>query len=96
MKSRITIEVDFENSNQPVIKILSNDSDDVRDSLIKSFLQGLGHQSRWCRIEYKGQVSGGNPLDYSNNSVYHISVIGTNQIPGEIELMKTTLQNTGS
>jgi len=92
MKSRISIEVDFENSNQPVIQIISNDSEDVRDKLIKSFLEGLGHKSRWCRIEYKGQRSNPNPLDYSNNSVYHISVIGTDKIPEEADLMNAMVK----
>lgn len=95
MKSRISIEVDFENNNQPVIQILSNDSDDVRDKLIKSFLQGLQHTSRWCRIEYKGQVGGGNPLDYSNNSVYHISVIGTKDLQQEAKLMENYMGING-
>lgn len=54
MKSKITIEVDFENRNEPVIQILSRNSDDVRDNLIQSFLQSLSHTSRWCRIEYAG------------------------------------------
>lgn len=53
MKSRITIEVDFNGNNLPVIQVLSQSSDDVRDKLIQSFLQSLQHTSRWCRIDYK-------------------------------------------
>lgn len=49
MKSRITIEVDFENNNQPTIQILSKGSDDVRDKLIHSFYETLGSSS-WCKI----------------------------------------------
>jgi len=49
MKSRITIEVDFSNGNEPVIQILSRNSDDIRDNLIKAFYQKLGNSS-WCRI----------------------------------------------
>lgn len=52
MKSRITIEVDFEDGNQPTIQILSKNSDDVRDNLIKSFYQKLGSSS-WCKIIFK-------------------------------------------
>ena len=61
MKSRITIEVDFDNSNQPIIQILYKESDDVRDSLIKSFLQSFGGQSSWCRIMWvqSNDVHGG-------------------------------------
>lgn len=51
MKSRITIEVDFENGNQPTIQILSKGSDDVRDKLIQSFYEKLGSSS-WCKIVY--------------------------------------------
>jgi hypothetical protein len=61
MKSRITIEVDFENANTPVIKIAHQKSDDVRDSLIGNFLQHLDHGSisRWMKIEYKGETDSG-------------------------------------
>lgn len=58
MKSRITIEVDFNNGNTPVIQILQTSSDDVRDKLIKSFTECLNGSS-WCQIRW---VSGGNPL----------------------------------
>ena len=53
MKSRITIEVDFENGNQPVIQILQYpDSTDVRDRLLKKFLEDLNMGSL-CRISYE-------------------------------------------
>lgn len=51
MKSRITIEVDFENGNEPIIQIISKVSDDVRDNLIKAFYQKLGSSS-WCKIVF--------------------------------------------
>lgn len=51
MKSRITIEVDFENGNEPVIQIISRSSDDVRDNLIKAFYQKLGGSS-WLKIRF--------------------------------------------
>lgn len=54
MQSRITIEVDFENGNRPVIQVLSGYSDDVRDHLVSSFLQSLQHTSGWATFEYKG------------------------------------------
>lgn len=54
MTSRITIEVDFENGNQPVIQIISPiDSDDVRDKLIKSFLQSFQGLSSWLTIDFQ-------------------------------------------
>lgn len=55
MKSRITIEIDFDNNNEPVIQILSRNSDDVRDNLIKSFYQKLGNSS-WCKIIFKQHI----------------------------------------
>jgi hypothetical protein len=39
MKSRITIEVDFDNGNVPVIIIQEKFSDDIRDKLLFSFLE---------------------------------------------------------
>ncbi|HRP33531.1 MAG TPA: hypothetical protein PKV73_16665 [Agriterribacter sp.] len=55
MKSRITIEVDFENGNEPVIQIISRNSDDIRDNLIKAFYQKLGSSS-WCKIHFVQDV----------------------------------------
>lgn len=57
MLSRITIEVNFEEGNIPVIQILHKDSDDVRDKLISAFLQSLSHTSRWGKILYMGNAS---------------------------------------
>ncbi len=60
MKSRITIEVDFANErtpNQPVLQIISRESDDVRDKLIKSFLQSF-HGSGLCSIRWEQHYEG--------------------------------------
>ena len=57
MKSRITIEIDFDNGNQPIIQILQQDSDDVRDKLISSFLEQFGGSSSWCKIKWMGGSS---------------------------------------
>lgn len=51
MKSRITIEVDFENGNKPIIQILKANSSDVRDRLISAFTEQLGGSS-WCQIKW--------------------------------------------
>jgi hypothetical protein len=51
MKSRITVEVDFDRKNEPVIQILFRKSDDVRDNLLQSFLQSLQGKSNWLRID---------------------------------------------
>lgn len=65
MKSRISIEVDFENGNEPVIQILKAPSaipddlvdNDVRDKLISYFTQQLGGSS-WCQIKWNGVING--------------------------------------
>jgi hypothetical protein len=52
MKSRITIEVDFDNG-QPYIKVVNDTaSDDVRDKLVSFFRQRLGYTSSWCKINF--------------------------------------------
>lgn len=79
MKSRITIEVDFENGNEPVIQLLQYpDSTDVRDNLLKHFCQQLGGSS-WCKIMWKGS-----PGDFNR---IHISPINPNQLKGESAIM---------
>lgn len=50
MKSRITIEIEFEhNANIPYIQVFLSPSDDVRDKLIKSLTETLGHISSWFK-----------------------------------------------
>ena len=50
MNSRITIDVNED--NQPVILIDYVDSADVRDKLVRRFMQGFGTESNFARIEY--------------------------------------------
>jgi hypothetical protein len=74
MKSRITIEVDFENGNKPVIQILKQNSDDVRDNLIQSFLHSF-IQSGLCKIQWKSS----NDIDGTQR--IHISPLGIGDMP---------------
>lgn len=87
MKSRITIEVDFENNNNPVLQVINTPSDDVRDSLVSVFIQRLcaGTISRWLRIEYKGERRP-NPQEVGH--VYHIIPITDTELPQEMALMQ--------
>lgn len=55
MKSRISIDVDL--NNQPIIKIEYSPSEDVRDKLVKNFLQGFGSESRWAQFYYTPELS---------------------------------------
>jgi len=50
MKSKITIDVI--GSPSPVITIEQTESDDVRDKLVKNFLDSLGNYSYWCRVDF--------------------------------------------
>ena len=52
MKSKITIDVDYD--NQPIIKIEYEDSPDVRDKLVKNFLTAFGGDSIWANFCYEG------------------------------------------
>lgn len=91
MKSRITIEIDFENGNQPVIQILQRNSEDVRDKLLSSFLQSLQHTSRWVRINYKGSTQDwGAEADVRT---WCLSSITPQQLEEEIKLMQATLEH---
>lgn len=87
MKSRITIEVDFNNGNTPVIQIIQSNSDDVRDKLIKSFTECLNGSS-WCQIRW---VAGGNPLlekdGHFTSSTIFITPIPSGQLKDQADIM---------
>lgn len=95
MKSKITIEVDFENNNLPVLRIMQCDSDDVRDKLLSSFLQSLQHTSRWARIEYDRQMTYQNAVDESTHR-WFIRPITPQEIEAEIKLMQAALDHYNS
>jgi hypothetical protein len=50
MKSRISIDVDYD--NQPIIKIEYQESDDVRDKLVKRFMEAFGGKSTFANFWY--------------------------------------------
>jgi hypothetical protein len=54
MESKITIEIDFENGNTPIVQVMHKVSEDVRDKIVGNFIQHLDHTSisRWLRIEF--------------------------------------------
>ena len=83
MKSRITIELDFENGNMPIIQILQQDSDDVRDKLVKSFTQHLGGSS-WCQIKWKPENYIGAPNETQR---IHITPINFADLKEQAEIM---------
>lgn len=93
MQSKITIEIDFENGNKPVIQIISRNSDDVRDKLISSFLQSLGG-SRWCTIQWVGGTIG-NPDHADQFARVHISPVVSEKLRDELQLMLATVNGEG-
>ena len=50
MQSRISIDVDQD--NQPIIKIEYKESSDVRDKLVKKFLETFGTESSWSTMKF--------------------------------------------
>lgn len=82
-----TIRVDFRddgNGLQPVIAVKLIDSDDTRDSLLKTFFQSLGGNSSWVRVEFS------HPMNYDGQSspVKFITLypIRSEEIPTLIEI----------
>jgi len=86
MKSRITIEVDFDDNNQPVLQILqTNDSDDVRDKLLSHFCQQFGGSS-WCTIKWVSQAPD-NPNQNTFFNRIHIKPIREEQFEEQAKIM---------
>lgn len=58
MKSKITIEIDFENGNAPFIQVVNDrESLDVRDKLITAFIQKLGGTSFLCKVGFSNHLN---------------------------------------
>lgn len=90
MKSRISIEVDFENNNQPYIRIMQCGSEDVRDQLLSSFCQQFGGSS-WCQIKWQEPLDGRfmNDEQYKGDIVnrIHITPIKPEHLEEQAEIM---------
>lgn len=63
MKSRITIEINFDNQRKPFIQIIQRTSDDVRDRLVLDFLELLDDSSM-CSVDYIGEYDSGDDKEY--------------------------------
>lgn len=55
MKSKVTIDIDWD--NQPVIRIEYNESDDVRDKMVKRFMESFRGDSCWATFTFENTVS---------------------------------------
>ena len=78
MNSRITIDVN--DQNQPIIKVDYKPSEDVRDKLVKKFLEGFGYNSVWSRFS--------RPFTGEGISVIEILPIGNDGLVEEAKTMK--------
>jgi hypothetical protein len=82
MRSRITIELDFD-KGQPFIKVLNNTvSDDVRDKLVTFFRQRLGHTSSWGKIIFPTY-----PNVDSDEVLFEIHPLRPDQLEDESKIM---------
>lgn len=85
MKSKITIEVDFDHNNQPIIQILQATSDDVRDKLLSHFCQQFAGSS-WCTIKWVAQ----SPDKENENAFFnriHIAPIKESEFEEQAKIM---------
>ena len=90
MKS--TIRVDFkgpetssQNGFDPVIRVLSKTSDDVRDGLISSFFQSLGGQSSWLRVDVEPHTEPG-------VTSYCISAVKWHELDDELKVIQERIE----
>jgi hypothetical protein len=74
----------------PIVQIIQEDSDDVRDKLLSQFLQSLGHSSRWLKIEYKGEIPK-NDFVAPYKKVWQLAPITTSELKREMALMDSLL-----
>lgn len=90
MKSRITIELDFDLKN-PYIKIVEDQtSPDVRDKLITHFRQLLGHESSWLKV---GIVSEYASTNGDKTTTMRIDPITPDMLSQEADEMKRIAVN---
>lgn len=80
MKSKIMIDVDYD--NQPIIKIEYQESEDVRDKLVKRFMEAFGGKSTFANFWFLS--------DEISNSKAKIRPIG----PDEAEKMYSVIYAT--
>lgn len=82
MKSKITIELDFD-KNIPYIRFLTNKvSDDVRDKIAKYFFEKLGHTSSWCKIEWPSLTG-----FQEDENIMHIYPVTPQELREQAEIM---------
>lgn len=86
MKSRITIEVDFD-MNQPFLKVQFVESEDVRDKLLKAFIERLEHTSMFFQT-YQINPSKNNGAYQLDFQIWAVSPKELDGLTEKISLMK--------
>lgn len=86
MKSKITIDLDWD--NQPIIKIEYNESDDVRDKMVKRFLETFGGDSCWALFNFANTVD-----NLTANRNAKLRPIPPSELKNYYENMKTAYEN---
>jgi hypothetical protein len=87
MRSKLTIEVDFDNGKPYICVVMDRQSTDVRDKAIVAFrnkLGQLGINSEWCRVRFDDHA-------ISGNQMFTIEPIQPHEMKDELELMKSAL-----
>lgn len=89
MKSRITIEVDFDNG-RPYFKIVADtESEDMRDKAIREFRHVLKYDSSWARVKFDDHHKPGQIL-------FTIEPITPSGLEREVEMMSDTIKRMNS
>lgn len=81
MKSRISIDVNED--NQPIIKIEWNESDDVRDKLVKRYLEKFGTDSHIAKFQYENWFI----ENTTNNRLASITPLSLKELRKETKLL---------
>lgn len=85
MKSRVTIEIDFE-FGKPYFKVVADmESEDLRDQAVREFRQALGFDSNWARVRFHDQYKAGQKL-------FTIEPIAPSDLTQEVEMMTKAVE----
>jgi hypothetical protein len=87
MKSRISIDVDWD--NQPIIKIEYADSEDVRDKLVKRFLQAFGSESCWANFCYSDIY---HPTQINNLATIRPVPMNVYKLEEQLKMLQDTIE----
>lgn len=88
MKSRISIDVDYD--NQPIIRIEYSPSEDVRDKLVKRFMETFGGDSYFATFFYVNST-----LDMGQNRDAVIRPLPVREMSSHVENFQTIIEKAG-